>query len=74
MTYAYLLMLTIWTGFDELSVLRSGKPMYEHFCSYHFDLCQILTMRFFSPKKNSTRVLDPNSKEYGLPKTNAIVI
>ena len=58
MTYACLLMLTIWTGFDELNVLRSGKPMYEHFLSYHFDLCQILTMRFFSPKKNSSRVLD----------------
>ena len=61
MTYACLLMLTIWTGFDELNVLRSGKPMYEHLRSYHFDLCQILTMRFFfSPKKNSSRVLDPD--------------
>ena len=46
--------------FDELNVLRSGKPMYEHFRSYHFDLSNPdnAGFFFFSPKKNSSRVLD----------------
>ena len=63
MAYACLLMLTIWPGFDKLNVLRSGKPMYEHFRSYRFDMSnpdnlEFMTMFFFSPSKNTSQVLD----------------
>ena len=41
----------------NLTVLRIGKPIYEHFRSYHFDMSnhenvEFMTMRLFGQKKN----------------------